>query len=152
MPMIDVEVAITIRRPRRDVAAIMFDPQRDAEWIGGVVQVVPSDSGPVRRGTTLERVSRRLGRRFACVLQVVDHVPDRALELRAQQSTGQHIRYTLEGIPEGTIARIQSHLRPAGRWRLTTAVHTALLRRAIIRDLDRLKWLVEAGDVPGRGL
>jgi hypothetical protein len=145
--MLAVEVAITIRRSRRDVGRVMFNPQYDPEWIGGILEVRRAEAGPLRRGSTLERISRCRWRNCVSVFHVVDHVPDRTLEFHAEPPLTQRIRYTLEGIPEGTIARIKAHRAAAGMLRLPAAIDSILLRHAIIRDLDRLKWLVEAGGI-----
>lgn len=143
--MIDVEVAVTIRRPRPDVAAVMFNPRYDPAWIGGVLQVRPAPPGPLRHGTKIARVSRLLGRRVADIREVVEHVPDRRVEMVAQFPPGLRIRYELEGIPEGTIARISAWGCPTGRLRFAVPAINPLLRRAVIRDLARLKALLETG-------
>jgi|ERR1700721_1452143 hypothetical protein len=142
--MIDVEVAVTIRRPRRDVAAVMFDPHYDTAWIGSALHVEPTTSGPLRCGTKITQVSRFLGRRVAELREVVEHVPDRSVEIVAQPC-GLRIRYELEGIPEGTITRIRAQGRPTGSWRFVVGALNPLLRRAVIRDLVRLKALLESG-------
>jgi hypothetical protein len=145
--MVDVEVAITIRRPRRDVARVMFDPRYDATWIGGVIEAERGGAGPMLRGSTWQRTCRRLWRRRRTGLCVVDFVPDSALEFRADPPLAERTRYTLEGIPEGTIVRIETQRDADGGVRLPAAIGCMLLRRAVIRDLDRLKWLVEAGSI-----
>jgi hypothetical protein len=143
--MIDVEVAVTIRRPRRDVAAVMFNPRYDTAWIGGMLQVRPATPGPLRRGMKVALVSRVFGRRVADVREVVDHEPDRRVEMIAQVPFGLRIRYELEGIPEGTIARIRARGRPTGRLRFVVAAINPLLRWSVVRDLERLKMLLETG-------
>jgi hypothetical protein len=143
--MIDVEVAVTIRRPRRDVAAVMFNPRYDTAWIGGMLQVRPATPGPLRRGMKVALVSRVLGRRVANVREVVDHEPDSRVEMIAPVPFGLRIRYDLEGIPEGTIARIRARGRPTGRLRFVGAAINPLLRWSVVRDLERLKVLLETG-------
>jgi hypothetical protein len=142
--MIDVEVAVTIRRPRPDVAAVMFNPRYDTAWIGSAIEVRPATPGPLRRGTQIARVSRFFGRRVADIHEVVEHEPDRRLEMFAR-AFDLRIRYELEGIPEGTIARIHAHGSPTGRMRFVVRAINPLLRRAVIRDLSRLKSLLESG-------
>jgi hypothetical protein len=58
---------------------------------------------------------------------------------------GLRVRYELEGIPEGTIARIRAQGRPTGRLRFVVHAINPLLRRAVVRDLGRLKSLLESG-------
>jgi hypothetical protein len=142
--MIDVEVAVTIRRPRQDVAAVMFNPRYDRAWIGNVVQVRPTTPGPLRRGSKIEFVLRFLGRRVADIREVLEHEPDRRLVMVAR-AFDLRIRYDLEGIPEGTIARISARGHPTGRLRFVMLALNPLLRWAVIRDLDRLKLLLESG-------
>ena len=143
--MIYAEVAVTIRRPRPDVAAVMFNPRYDTAWIGGVRQVHPTPAGPLRRGTRLAREWRLLGRRVCDTSEVVEHVPDRCVEMIARFPFALQIRYELEGIPEGTIARIRTQGSATGRLRYAVPALNRLLRRAVIRDLDRLKALLESG-------
>ena len=143
--MIDVEVAVTIRRPRQDVAAVMFNPRYDTAWIGNVMQVRPATSGPFRRGSKIATVSRFFGRHVTDIREVVDHEPDRRVEIITRYPFGLRVRYELEGIPEGTIARISARGRPSGRLRFFMPALNLLLRRAVVRDLGRLKTLLESG-------
>ena len=123
----------------------MFNPRYDTAWIGGVSRVRPSLPGLPRRGTTIARMSRFLGRRVGDILEVVEHVPGRCVEMIAQSPFGLRIRYDLEGIPEGTIARIHAQGSPPGRWRFVVPAINPLHRRAVIRDLGRLKSLLPSG-------
>jgi hypothetical protein len=145
VPTIDVEAALTIRKPRRDVAAVMFNPRYDTAWIGGLVAVHPVPPGPLRHGTRMKRVSRYLGCRFARRLEVVHHVPERAAELTTQKPFPLRWRYELEGIPEGTITRIRAQGGGTGLLRLASPMLSIWLRRGMQRDLLRLKRLLEAG-------
>jgi hypothetical protein len=99
----------------------------------------------MRHGMQIERVSRFLGRRVADIREVVEHVPDRCVEMLTQFPLALRIRYELEGIPEGTIARIRAQGRPTGRLRFVMPALNPLLRASVIRDLDRLKALLETG-------
>jgi len=113
--------------------------------VGGVLQVRPATPGPLRRGMKVALVSRVLGRRVVDVREVIDHEPDRRVEMIAPIPFGLRIRYELEGIPEGTIARIRARGRPTGRLRFVEAAINPLLRWSVIRNLERLKALLETG-------
>jgi hypothetical protein len=143
--MIYAEVAITIRRPRRDVAAVMFNPRFDFAWIGFMAGQQRTSLGPLRRGTKVHREWRLLGRRVPELCEVAEHVPDRCVEMVGQSRLAWRIRYELEGIPEGTIARVRTQASPSRRLRLFVPTINLFLRRAAIRDLDRLKLLIESG-------
>lgn len=139
------EVAVTIRRSRAEVAAIMFDPGYDTAWVGRIRKSASMAPGPIRRGTKIVREWRWFGRNVAETTEVVEHVPDRSLAMTTQLPFGMRIRYALEGIPEGTIARIHAEGRTTGVLRFAAGVLNALLRSAVIRDLQRLKTLLESG-------
>ena len=44
---VDVRPVMLIRRPRRDVAAFMFDPRYDLRWTGGITTSRPAQPGPL---------------------------------------------------------------------------------------------------------
>jgi hypothetical protein len=86
----------------------------------------------------------RFGRRRTRLMEVVDHEAERRLIMTGVTPPGLHVHYVLEGIPEGTIARIRI-LHPPSRLRLLAPVLRARLRIAAVRDLRRLKLLLESG-------
>ena len=142
---IEVQVATTIRRTRSVVASVMFDPRYEVEWVSGVRAVRWLDDGVLRAGSRIERQIRLRGRGCLDVAVVADHVPDRFIEFTAGRALRLRIRYALESIPEGTIARVHAWGEATGGLRLLTPILAALLRRRIIRDLDALKALLEVG-------
>jgi len=139
------EVAVTIRRSRAEVAAIMFDPGYDTAWIGRIRKSAGMTPGPIRLGMKITREWRWFGRNVAETTEVVEHVPDRSLAMTTQLPFGLRIRYALEGIPEGTIARIRAEGRTTGVLRFAARLLNVLLRSAVIRNLQRLKILLESG-------
>ena len=139
------EVAVTIRRPRHDVAAVMFNPRYDAAWIGAVRKTQRAAPGPLRNGARVAREWRWLGYRGVETCEVVEHVPDRCMEMTTRLPFGLRIRYELEGIPEGAIARVRIHGQAAGLLRVMAMALNPLLRSTVIHDLDRLKALLESG-------
>jgi len=140
-----VEVAITIRRPRIDVARVMFSPRYDTAWIGRLRNSVANTAGPLRAGVTVAHEWRWFHRRIAEVSEVVQHTQGRVLELATRLPFALRLRYELEGIPEGSIARIRMVGTASGALRFIAPVANMLLRGAVIRDLDRLKALLESG-------
>ncbi len=148
--MLDIEIAMTIRRTRRDVAAVMFNPRYDPIWIRSVRQARPLTPGPLRQGSRLERETSLLGRPVSGIVDVVEFVTDRSMKLAGVPPLGLQVHYTLEGIPEGTITRIHAQGTVKGMLRMAEPAFAARLRGAIMRDLEQLKALVESGG--GRNL
>lgn len=142
---IQAGVAVTIRRSRADVAAVMFNPRYDADWVGDAATRPPRLSRSLQPGDQIPRGFRLLGYRLGALCDVVAHVPDHRLEMVGPPPLGLQIRYEFEGIPEGTIVRIWAQSAPPPRLRRLTPVLSALLRQAVRRDLGRLKALLESG-------
>jgi hypothetical protein len=139
---IDIKVAATVRKSRKDVAAIMFDPRFAPAWARVLDAKLLSDP-PIRVGTRIARVRRRLGRLCHDIHEVTALIPERLLEVRAAKPYPMAIQYELEGIPEGVIATIRASGQPAGLTRLLEPLLRMRLRRQIMGDLYALKRLME---------
>jgi hypothetical protein len=139
----DVTVEVEIGRSPERVAAVMFDPGRDADWTTGVVaaRVIEGAGGTE---TIVERDVRFAGRRFSYRYEVVE-AGDRSRELRVTQPFPMAVTYRLEDAANGTRASI--HARgDAGRFfGLGGPLLNAMVRRNIRRDLAALQRLVESG-------
>lgn len=72
-------------RPRRDVAAFMFDPGSDHRWTGDITSSTPSRPGPSTEGISVQRTARFLGRWFTYGYLITKHEPDRLVEMTVQR-------------------------------------------------------------------
>ena len=99
---VDVRPVVVIRRPRRDVAAFMFDPANDLRWTGGITASTPAQPGQLVTGSTVERTARFLGRTFTYGYIVTQHDPDRMVELKVDRPFPMLVRYELDDDPAGT--------------------------------------------------
>ena len=139
---IDIKVAATVRKPREDVAAVMFDPRFAPAWARVSDAKLVSDP-PIRVGTRIIWIMRRLGRLCHDMYEVTAHIPERLLEIRTVRPYPMAIQYELEGIPEGVIASIRASGQPRGLTRLFEPLVRMRLRRRILADLYSLKRLME---------
>src|SRR4051812_37220086 len=103
---VDVRPQVRIRRPRRDVAAFMFDPANDLHWTGGITASRPGRPGPLVPGATVERTARFLGRDFTYGYVVTAHQPDAVLEMRVDRPFPMLVRYELADDAGATVAAI----------------------------------------------
>jgi hypothetical protein len=87
---------VVVWRPRRDVAAFMFDPANDLHWTGGITASRPSEEGPLVTGATVERTARFLGRSFTYGYVVTEHDTDRLVQLEVERPFPMVVRYELE--------------------------------------------------------
>lgn len=143
---IDVQARVTIRRPRADVAAVMFEPRHDMVWTKAVIACRQLTEGPLGPGSRVERTVAFLGREFAYVYEVLESDPDRYLELAVTQPFPMRVRYQLDDAEgEGTIATIHTWGDATGFFRLAAPLMAPMVRKNITRDLERLKAHLEAG-------
>ena len=134
----EVTASRTIHAAPARVAAVMFDPRRDPEWIGGAKSVEPSAGDPIRIGARTTRYGGFMGRKFSWETEVEGHEPDRLLRMRfvAGPMTGGDVTYRIE--PEGDGSRVSIRNTGPGPDFLGWFV-----RRSVGKDLARLAKLVE---------
>ncbi len=140
----DVRVEAHVARSAEDVAAYMFDPRHDPEWITGIEHVDPPAT-PVGVGTETHRLAKFMGRRIDYVLRVIEYVPDRRLvmeSVRAPFPMG--VTYAVE--PDTSGSRVR--LRVTGGYgllmRLAQPIVSRQVRRSLVRDLRHLRGRLEA--------
>ena len=148
---IDVsDVDAYVARSPGDVAAYMFDPRHDPEWITGIERVDPP-AAPVGVGTETHRVARFMGRRIDYVLRVIEHVPDRLLVMESVQAPfPMGVTYGVEA--EGAGSRVR--LRVTGGYgllmRLAEPLVTRQIRQSLEADLRQLRGRIEANASTGK--
>jgi Polyketide cyclase / dehydrase and lipid transport len=140
---VDVRPVVLVRRPRRDVAAFMFDPRNDLRWTGGITASRPAQPGRLVEGATVERTARFLGRRFTYGYVVTRHEPDRLVELKVDRPFPMLVRYELEDAIDGTLVAIHAVGSPGRFFALATPLTTRQVRRSITADLERLRGCLE---------
>lgn len=140
---VDVSPEVIIFKPRAQVAAFMFDPTRDAQWTGGVVEVRPLTEGLLRTGSRVERVSRFLGKTFPYLVEVTDAAAESFVQMKVEKPFPMDIRYELEDVEGGTRARIRCRGEARGFFRLAGPLMNRMVKKNITEDLERLKACVE---------
>jgi hypothetical protein len=140
---VDVRPGVLIRRPRRDVAAFMFDPHNDMRWTGGIIASRPAQPGPLVEGATVERTARFLGRTFTYGYVVTRHQPDRHVELKVDRPFPMLVRYELEDADGGTLVAIHAAGTPGRFFGWATPIMARQVRRSIAADLERLRACLE---------
>ncbi|HXI19694.1 MAG TPA: SRPBCC family protein [Gemmatimonadales bacterium] len=127
------------------VAAIMFDPAHDREWMAAVKQVQPPEGG-LRPGARVRRRGSFLGRSITWETEVVELRNPDLLRLRIVTGPirGQ-VTYEIGAAGRGSIIRILNVGDARGiRW-LPRPLLAVLLRRTLRADLRRLAGRVRAG-------
>jgi hypothetical protein len=131
-------VGITIRRPRPEVASVMFDLAFLPLWRTGVRSVAYLSGTPPEVGATVVLAARRKGEEF----EIVEHQHNLNVVLESDRRT---ITLALEGAPVGTIAWLGLQTERSAFGQLLAPLWGWRARRRAIADLRRLKRLIESG-------
>lgn len=127
-----------IDAPPEKVAAVMFDPHHDPEWIGGAQKVDPPWGDPTVVGARTNRSGRFMGKKFAWTTEVAEFHPNKLLRMNfiGGPMKGGDVTYRIE--PEGDGSRVWIKNIGPGRGFMQWFV-----KRSVGKDLDRLASLVE---------
>lgn len=143
MPL-DVRVEALVATSPEEVAAYMFDPHHDPEWITGI-EHVDTPGGSVGVGTETHRLARFMGRRIDYVLRVIEHIPYSLLVMESVRAPfPMSVTYGVQ--PDGTGSRVS--LRVTGGYgrlmRLAQPIVSRQIRRSLEADLRHLRGRLEA--------
>src|SRR5215210_7658816 len=133
----DTTASRTIAASPERVAAVMFDPRRDPQWIGGARSVDPPASDPPKVGARVTRHGGFMGRKFSWTTEVAGPEPDRLLHMNfiAGPMKGGSVTYRIE--PDGKGSRVSIRNTGPG-----PQIMGWFVKRSVGKDLDRLAKLV----------
>lgn len=147
MTSIDLTVETEITAAPADVAAVMFDPQRDPEWMS-VVKTVDVIDPALQPGARVKRTASVFGHELAWTTQVeAVHFPH-VLTLRVIDGpfTGV-ISYNIQRSAGGSLVRIRNKGETTKLGFLPAAVIEEPMRTGLAADLGRLKAIIEGRSV-----
>jgi uncharacterized protein YndB with AHSA1/START domain len=143
---VDVEVHLTIDRPRADVAGYCCDPDNVTAWHANITAVWWETPGPLAIGSRFRFTSDFLGRRLQYTYEVVELVPAERFVMRSDGVPfAMETTYTWEDADGGgTFMTLRNRGEPRGFAGLATPILATAIRRATSNDLARLKRILEA--------
>ena len=136
--MLDVTASRTIAARPGQVAAIMFDPRRDPEWIGGAKSIDAVSGDPTRIGARVTRRGGFLGKNFSWQTEVAGFDADHLLHMNFVEGPmkGGTVTYRIE--PEGAVSRVSIRNKGPG-----PRFAAWFVKRSVAKDLARLAKLAE---------
>jgi hypothetical protein len=142
---VDVSCEIEVARPRREVAAYACDPDHTTEWYSNIKTVEWESPPPLAVGTRLRFLATFLGRRLAYTYEVVEHVPGERFVMRtAEGPFPMETTYAWQDAREGaTRMTMRNRGEPAGFSKVAAPVMSVAMRRAMSKDLQRLRGILE---------
>ena len=147
---VDVSCQSLIARPRHEVAAYAADPDNVPAWYVNIKAVAWKTPRPVRVGSRIAFVAEFLGRRLAYTYEIVMLEAGERLVMRISEGPfPMETSYRWESSPDGgTRMTLRNRGEPAGFSRLVAPFLAMAIRRANIRDLARLKQILERSPAP----
>jgi hypothetical protein len=122
----EISQDIQIAAAPADVAAVMFDPARDAEWMRLVTTAHPKSAG-ITVGAQVDRTSVVAGRQIPWTTEVAGFHFPHVLRLRIGGGQTGAVHYEIQRAGTGSVARVRA----------------ASEEDLFGFDLERLKTLVE---------
>ncbi len=140
MSTIEIAGEIDIEAAPADIAGVMFDPQREPEWIKVVTGVELIDPA-LQPGARVRRTGNVLGRSIDWTTEVERVAFPHVLALKVIDGPFRGtVRYEIQRSGSGSRVRV----RNVGEADIPAVLVTGPLEAALAADLERLKALVEA--------
>jgi len=142
---VDVQCEATIARPRAEVAAYASDPDNTTSWYANIKAVEWETPRPLVVGSRLAFAAAFLGRRLIYTYEIRELVPGERLVMRtAQGPFPMETTYTWQDAGEGaTRMTLRNRGDPAGFAKVAAPVMGRAMRRAMSKDLQRLRAILE---------
>lgn len=144
--MVDVTTEIVIGRPREVVAGYAADPGSAPEWYTNIKAVSWESAPPLAVGSRLSFRARFLGRNLDYVYEFTELDPGTKLVMRtAQGPFPMQTMYTwADAGGSSTRMALRNTGTPAGFAPVLNLIMAPMMRRAMQKDLARLKRILEA--------
>jgi uncharacterized protein YndB with AHSA1/START domain len=144
---VDVQCEIEIARPPAEVGAYAADPDHTTDWYANIKAVEWRSPRPLAAGSHLAFIARFLGRRLEYTYEIIELVPGERLVMRtAEGPFPMETTYTWEPSGDGaTRMTMRNRGEPAGFAKVAAPMMAAAMRRAMTKDLQRLRAILERG-------
>ncbi|SON61169.1 hypothetical protein MSIMFI_02674 [Mycobacterium simulans] len=147
MTSVDVVSEIVIARPRDEVAAYAADPDNATAWYANIQAVQWKSPKPMVIGSRFAFSASFLGRTLSYTYEVVELQPGTRFVMRtAEGPFPMETTYLWEDGPTGmTKMKLRNRGEPKGFSGIAAPVLAMAVKRANVKDLARLKSLLETG-------
>lgn len=143
---VDIVTETVIRRGLHAVATFAANPDHVPAWYVNIKSVEWKTSPPLVVGSRIAFVAEFLGRRLAYTYETVDWLPAERLVMRTTEGPfPMETTYVWQATPEGyTRMTLRNRGTPSGFSKVVAPFMAMAMRRAMQKDLARLKSLLEA--------
>lgn len=146
---VDVVTEVVIDRARCEVAAYASDPDHATEWYENIKSVEWRTPRAVAVGARVAFTAAFLGRRLLYVYELTEVVPEVRLVMRtADGPFPMETTYEWEDDAGATRMTLRNRGDPSGLGKFAAPLIASAMRRANVKDLDRLKRVLESRPSP----
>lgn len=143
--VVDISTSTVIERPRDEVALYAADPGNAPAWYANIRSADWVTEPPLVVGSQIRFTARFLGRDLAYTYEVITFEPKGALVMRTVQGPFlMETTYTWEDVDGGTRMTLRNRGAPSGFGRLMAPLMGLAMRRAMTKDLARIKGILES--------
>jgi hypothetical protein len=145
---VDVKTETEIRCPRAEVAAYAADPNNAPTWYENIKGVEWKTQPPLDAGSRVAFVAQFLRRRLEYTYEIAEYTPGERMVMRTVDGPfPMETTYTWEDAGHGsTKMTLRNRGEPAGFSRLVGPMMATAVRRANVKDLRRLKEILETAE------
>lgn len=142
--IISVTESIELRASPRLVFDMACDYRNDTMWRGTVDEMLVVPPGEPRVGSVTRELMRFLGKPMVTVAQVTRWAPgfESAFKVQSGLMAAEGYR-RVESTPAGARFTYHVEARPAGHQKLLAPLMRWSFRRQVLKDLERLKGVME---------
>ena len=150
--MVNVLTSITIQRPLSVVSAFASDPDNASIWYDNIESAVWKTARPLAVGSRIAFVAHFLGREMSYTYEIIELIPGEKLVMRtAEGPFPMETTYTWTPVSENvTKMSLRNQGKPSGFSKLFAPFMSLMMRRANIKDLKKLKNILEQDPAAGR--
>jgi len=144
--MVNVQAEIHLRVPRAEAAAYAGNPDNAPAWYQNIATARWVSEPPLRLGSKVAFTANFLGRALDYTYEIVELVPEEKLVMRTSQGPfPMKTTYTWSDAGNGTFMTLRNNGEPRGFSVPAGALMAPMMRRAMRRDLAKLKSILESG-------
>jgi hypothetical protein len=142
---VDVQTEAVVHRPRSVVSNFAADPANAPRWYSNIESIEWKTPPPVGVGTQLVFRARFLGRKLQYTYEVTAFTPGDVLVMKTAEGPFEmETTYTWSDAGDRkTRMTLRNRGEPRGFAGIAAPVMSAAIRRANLKDLDRLKQILE---------